>query len=360
MDVGGITVLQRSIKQLGRMSGVKVVVASDGTVDLPDPMPANATVRQLAGDVPTAIASLQDELGNPDVLRGDVVRVHFRRMDGGYRVVDEATRRRAEDAVFADLLRGDLGFVARHINKKISFRITRYLLCKLPVTPNQVTIAGGPHRPARLLPDRDRPPAGDRARLLAGPAAVDPRRLRRRAGARALPADGDRRMAGHHRRRRPQPGAGRRHRRRPVAPRGLDRQLLVGAGGSGLRDAARLQRHRLPRAGQAGGRGRCPQDPVVVGARARLQVIARRPGRPQRLQLAGRHRQARLLRLCLAGPGHPGSVAGGAVLRVRPGAGLRGRRAGAALLPPPPPPPPAPENGAPPPARPPPRRAAGR
>jgi phosphatidylglycerophosphate synthase len=143
MDVGGITVLQRSIKQLGRMSGVKVIVASDGTVDLPDPMPANATVRQLAGDVPAAIASLQDELGNPDVLRGDVVRVHFRRMDGGYRVVDEATRRRAEDAVFADLLRGDLGFVARHINKKISFRITRYLLCKLPVTPNQVTMAGG-------------------------------------------------------------------------------------------------------------------------------------------------------------------------------------------------------------------------
>ena len=35
-----------------------------------------------------------------------------------------------------DLLRGDLGFVARYLNKPVSFRVTRYLLCKLPITPN--------------------------------------------------------------------------------------------------------------------------------------------------------------------------------------------------------------------------------
>jgi 1L-myo-inositol 1-phosphate cytidylyltransferase / CDP-L-myo-inositol myo-inositolphosphotransferase len=55
-------------------------------------------------------------------------------------VVDETTRRQAEDAIFSDLLRGDLGVIARHLNKRISFRITRYLLCKLPITPNQVTL----------------------------------------------------------------------------------------------------------------------------------------------------------------------------------------------------------------------------
>jgi phosphatidylglycerophosphate synthase len=59
------------------------------------------------------------------------------------RVVDEASRRKAEDAIFAELLRGDLGLVARWLNKPLSFRITRYLLCRLPVTPNQVTVGAG-------------------------------------------------------------------------------------------------------------------------------------------------------------------------------------------------------------------------
>ena len=55
-------------------------------------------------------------------------------------MVDDATRTQAEDAVFGELLRGDLGLVARHLNKPVSFRITRYLLCHLPFTPNQVTL----------------------------------------------------------------------------------------------------------------------------------------------------------------------------------------------------------------------------
>jgi CDP-L-myo-inositol myo-inositolphosphotransferase len=55
-------------------------------------------------------------------------------------VTDENSRKQAEDAVFAQLLRGDLGIVARHLNKPVSFRITRYLLCHLPFTPNQVTV----------------------------------------------------------------------------------------------------------------------------------------------------------------------------------------------------------------------------
>jgi phosphatidylglycerophosphate synthase len=56
------------------------------------------------------------------------------------RVSDDSIRRDCEDRLFEDLVRGDLGFIARHINKKISFPITRHVLCRLPVTPNQVTI----------------------------------------------------------------------------------------------------------------------------------------------------------------------------------------------------------------------------
>ena len=73
----------------------------------------------------------------------DVVRVQGNRLDRGTRVVDRASRRVAEDAVFEDLMRADLGIVARIINKKISFRLTRYLLVHLPFTPNMITLVAG-------------------------------------------------------------------------------------------------------------------------------------------------------------------------------------------------------------------------
>lgn len=141
--VAGLPVVERAIKQLGRLGSTRVVVASDGAVALPGQLPANVTVRPLAGDPAQALAALQAELGQPLVLGADVVRPQTRRFDGGLRVVDEGTRRQAEDAVFGDLLRGDLGFVARHINKKVSFWFTRNVLCHLPVTPNQVTLGAG-------------------------------------------------------------------------------------------------------------------------------------------------------------------------------------------------------------------------
>ncbi len=141
--VAGLPVVERAIKQLGRLGATRAVVATDGLVSLPASLPANVTVRQLAGDPAAALAALQAELGQPLMLGADVVRPQARRFDGGVRVVDEVTRRQAEDAVFSDLLRGDLGFVARHINKKVSFWFTRNVLCHLPVTPNQVTLGAG-------------------------------------------------------------------------------------------------------------------------------------------------------------------------------------------------------------------------
>jgi len=142
--VAGLPVVERALKQLGRLPGTRVVVASDGTIPLPPALPGNATLRPLGGDVPAALAALQAELGvGAVIIPADVVRPRARRFDDGLRVVDEPSRRAAEDAVFADLLRGDLGFVARHINKKVSFWLTRHLLCRLPVTPNQVTLGAG-------------------------------------------------------------------------------------------------------------------------------------------------------------------------------------------------------------------------
>src|SRR5262249_6354278 len=58
----------------------------------------------------------------------------------GVRVTDAASRRAAEDVVYADLLRGDLGLTARWLNKPLSIRLTRALLVRLPVTPNQITL----------------------------------------------------------------------------------------------------------------------------------------------------------------------------------------------------------------------------
>jgi phosphatidylglycerophosphate synthase len=137
LEVAGLTVLERAIRQLRRLQH-PVVVASDGSVPLPARLPRDVEVRPV--DSRAAVEALRRTLGVTPLVAADVVRPASRDLVGGIRVVDEESRRRAEDAIFAELLRGDLGLVARHLNKPVSFRITRYLLCRLPVTPNQVTL----------------------------------------------------------------------------------------------------------------------------------------------------------------------------------------------------------------------------
>jgi phosphatidylglycerophosphate synthase len=136
LRVAGLTVVERALRQLAR-PGQRVVVASDGSIPLPASLPDGVEVRAVAG--PAAADRLGQELGSPAGVPADVVRPG-RDDRRSLRVRDEASRAHAEDAVFAELLRGDLGVVARHLNKPISFRITRYLLCRLPLTPNQVTL----------------------------------------------------------------------------------------------------------------------------------------------------------------------------------------------------------------------------
>jgi hypothetical protein len=145
MRVGGIRVVERAIRQLARIKDAHVVIATDGSIRLPGKLPWNMEVRELPGqgDVAAAVQQLSKELGDAMVVGADTVWVQTNRPDRGTRVVDRATRRAAEDAVFNDLLRGDLGLVARHVNKRISFRLTRYLLVYLPITPNMVTLGAG-------------------------------------------------------------------------------------------------------------------------------------------------------------------------------------------------------------------------
>jgi phosphatidylglycerophosphate synthase len=146
LEVGGLRVLDRALRQLERAGVPRVVIASDGAIALPPRLPPGTEVRELPrgpGEPAAALAVLEAELGQPLVLSADLVRVRSNRFDGGLRVTDEPSRRAAEDAIFTDFLRGDLGWVARHINKKVSFWITRNYLCHWPVTPNQVTLAAG-------------------------------------------------------------------------------------------------------------------------------------------------------------------------------------------------------------------------
>jgi phosphatidylglycerophosphate synthase len=137
MQVAGLSVVERSIKQIDRL-GHPIVIASDGSCRLPKYMPAGVVVRRVPK--PDDLAALRKELPGAIEIPADEVRPSSKALGGGMRVVDQPSRKRAEDAIFAELMRGDLGFVARHLNKPVSFFITRHVFCHLPITPNQVSV----------------------------------------------------------------------------------------------------------------------------------------------------------------------------------------------------------------------------
>jgi phosphatidylglycerophosphate synthase len=135
MKVAGLTIAARGILQLAQAPNTRIVVASDGTIPLPQRLPDNVEVQTVANA--EAAASVAAGMG-ASLVGADVVRVA--RGDAGTRVTDEAGRRAAEDAVFAALFRSDLGIVARRLNKPISVRFTRRVLVATAVTPNQITL----------------------------------------------------------------------------------------------------------------------------------------------------------------------------------------------------------------------------
>lgn len=137
MRVAGLPVVERSIKQLDRM-GLSIILASDGSCTLPKYLPPSVILRKIPR--PDDLVALRNELGNAVEIGANEVRPSNRSLDGGMKVVDDASRKRAETAVFSELMRGDLGFVARYLNKPVSFFLTRHFLCHLPFTPNHVTL----------------------------------------------------------------------------------------------------------------------------------------------------------------------------------------------------------------------------
>ena len=137
MRVAGLSVIERSLKQLDRM-GLSIIVASDGSCPLPKYLPATALLRRVPR--PDELSALRRELSGVPEVGADEVRPANRGLESSLKVTDEASRKKAETAIFAELMRGDLGFVARYLNKPVSFFITRHLLCHLPITPNQVTL----------------------------------------------------------------------------------------------------------------------------------------------------------------------------------------------------------------------------
>lgn len=142
MRVGGLRVIDRTLRQMGRLRDARITIVSDGSIRLPRRLPAHIEVRET-DNAGALIAQLKSQMNDPIVVGADVVRIQGNRLDRGTRVVDRATRRAAEDALFTDLLRGEQGLVSRYLNRKISSRLTRYLLVYLPIPPNMLTLLGG-------------------------------------------------------------------------------------------------------------------------------------------------------------------------------------------------------------------------
>lgn len=136
LRIAGLSVVERALKQLGQTTATEVTVASDGSIALPTALPAGVQVQSVPDRA--AADELARSLGAP-LVGADVVRLDRAKLDG-IRVVDEPSRRAAEDAVFGALFRADLGFVARRLNKPLSVRFTRQVLVRSPITPNQITL----------------------------------------------------------------------------------------------------------------------------------------------------------------------------------------------------------------------------
>jgi phosphatidylglycerophosphate synthase len=145
MQVGGLRVIDRAIRQLARLRDVNVVIATDGSVPIPRRLPRNMERRELGGgDLTASIELLRAELGpEATIVRGDTVWLQPARFDKSTRVVDAASRRVADQAVFRDAQRETVGIVDRLLNQKIASRLTKLLLAHLPFAPAFVTLVAG-------------------------------------------------------------------------------------------------------------------------------------------------------------------------------------------------------------------------
>src|SRR3954469_10226940 len=101
MRVGGMRIVDRAIRQLARLRDARVIIVSDGRIPLPRRLPPHIERRDIDGDVPAALAALEQELG-PDMtsVGADTVWLQPGRFDKGVQVADAASRRVAADRVY--------------------------------------------------------------------------------------------------------------------------------------------------------------------------------------------------------------------------------------------------------------------
>jgi phosphatidylglycerophosphate synthase len=120
--VGGLTALERRIREVARDGATRAVVAA-APVALPRPLPIPVEFVAVGSAVP-------DDARRE---RADVI--------AGVELVDEAARRRAEWVLIRRMNKSFEGPVDALINWRFSMRITRLLARRsLAVTPNHVTI----------------------------------------------------------------------------------------------------------------------------------------------------------------------------------------------------------------------------
>jgi len=142
--VAGLRVFDRAIRQLAKVRDAHVLIASDGSFPMPRRLPLNIELRHVQGDPDAAVERLRAELG-PDamVVPSDGVWLHASRPDRAVRVTDAASRRRAEDQVYAEARRGVVGLVDRAVNHRVSAGLTRAVFARLPLAPAMITLLAG-------------------------------------------------------------------------------------------------------------------------------------------------------------------------------------------------------------------------
>ncbi|HEU0029369.1 MAG TPA: CDP-alcohol phosphatidyltransferase family protein [Kofleriaceae bacterium] len=125
--LGGLTTLERVIRQLGKQGVTRVVVPAE-----PFDVEREGVPRVPHGVAVDWIAPGTPPAADQPVVRGDEI--------AGVRITDEPSRKRAEWAVFKSLPKSHQGPTDAAINQHFSLRITRPL-CRTRIHPNHITIA---------------------------------------------------------------------------------------------------------------------------------------------------------------------------------------------------------------------------
>lgn len=119
MHVGGMTVVERVLREAAKAGAARAVVRGDGLPALPS--------------LPLAV----ETVGGSAAARGEPIAAD---VVAGVRVTDERTRRAAQRALLQSCRRPYDGVGDRYVIRPISLRMTG-ALARLGVTPNQVTLA---------------------------------------------------------------------------------------------------------------------------------------------------------------------------------------------------------------------------